>query len=231
MQRLLRTLVLAALAVGAASPAAGQVCNGLPFRGRGIVAASYLSGEAADSPFALRELGGSYVRQLPGWSPLETHHALRIDAAFGRASFDTLAAPGMPGHFAGSGGMVGASYTLDVLPSSYGGDYTVCVSAGLQRQWWRVSGSNGGGVVLPVWLSFGAPLQAGPIGVFPHVSVGAYGRLVSGQGPLRPVRERGFRPWGDAGVGFILGPARIDAAVRHEFQARERAVLTIATPF
>ncbi len=229
MQRWRGILILGVVAgVGAAAPpAAAQVCNGLPFRGRGIVAASYLSGDAADSPFALREYGASVTRQLPGWSPLGTHHVVRLEGGLGRASFDTLTAAAGPAHFAGSGGSLGGSYTLDVLPGSYTGEYVVCVSGGLQGQWWRVAGLNGGGVTLPVWLSFGVPLRLGPTGIFPHAGFGGYWRAVTGNAPDGSVRARGFRPWGEVGAGLLLGPARLDGALRHEFRTRERLVVTL----
>ncbi len=229
MQRWRRALMLGVVAgvAAAAPPAAAQVCNGLPFRGRGIVAASYLSGDAADSPFALREYGASVTRQLPGWSPLATHHVVQLEGGAGRASFDTLTAGAGPTHFAGSGGSLGGSYTLDVLPGSYIGDYVLCISGGLQGQWWRVSGLNGGGLTVPLWLSFGAPLRLGPTGVFPHAAFGGYWRAVTGEAPYRSVRAHGLRPWSEAGVGVLLGPTRLDGAVRHEFRTRERLVLTL----
>ncbi len=226
-----RWLWILITAAAAASPAAGQVCNGLPFRGQRMVAASYLTGDAADSPYSLRELGATGVYQLPGWSPFGTHQLLRVEAAGGRAS---LEGPGPTAgtlvQVRGNGGMLGLSYTIDVLPSSYAGDYAICVSAGLQRQWWWVSGSSGGGMILPVWLSFGAPLRAGPTGLFPHAALGAYARDVAGDSQQGRVESHGVRPWGDVGLGFFLGPARIDAALHHEFRTRQRAVITFALP-
>ncbi len=230
MERWHRILMAAVLVVGgAASPAVGQVCNGLPFRGRGIVAASYMDGDAADSPYALHQYGGILVHQLPGWSPLGTHQVVRIEGMVGRASLDSLVvATGSATHFAGSGGTAGASYTVDVLPASYAGEYVLCLSAGVQGQWWHVTGMDGGGVTLPVWLSFGAPLRRGPTGFFPHASFGAYWRTVTGQAPAGPVRSHGVLPWADAGVGLLLGRTRVDAVIRHELRARERALVTFA---
>ena len=210
----------------AATPAAAQLCNGLPFRSRGIVAASYLTGDAADSPYVLREYGASVARQLPGWSPFGTHQVVRAQGGVGRASFDTLTAATGPAHFAGNGGSVGVSYTVDVLPASVTGEYVLCLSGGLQGQWWHVAGLGAGGVAAPIWLSFGAPIRLGSLALFPHGSFGAYWRAVTGQAPDGPVRERGVRPWSDTGAGLMLGRARLDAVLRHELDTRERVVFS-----
>lgn len=220
-------LALLITLAAAAGPAAGQACNGLPFRGRGLVAASYLAGDAADSPYALHEYGGTVVRQLPGWSPFATHHLLRFDATGGRASLDTLApATGLVTRIGGGGGALGGSYTVDVLPGSYAGDYAICASAAVQGQWWNVGGFTASAVTVPVWLSFGGPLRVGTAGVSAHAGFGAYWRTVSGDGPQGSLARRGLRPWGDAGAGLLLGPARLDATVRHEFRTRQRVVVT-----
>ena len=136
---------------------------------------------------------------------------------------------GASAHLSGSGGAVGGSYTLDVLPASCAGEYVLCPSGGLQGEWWRVSGMSARGMTLPLWLSFGAPLRLGVMGIFPHASFGGYARLVTGEVPSGALRSRDLRPWGDAGL--LLGPAAVDASIRHEFRTRERAVLTFSVPF
>ncbi len=209
------------------SPAAAQACNGLPFRGRGLLGASYLAGDAADSPYALHELGGMVLRQLPGWSPFGTHHMVRIEASGGAASLDTLApATGVMTHIGGSGGTAAGSYTVDVLPGSYAGDYSICLSGAVQGQWWTVGGFNAGDLTVPVWLSVGVPVRVKSGGVSAHAGFGAYWRSVSGVGPRGSMAGAGVRPWGDAGAGVLLGPARIDATLRHEVRARERVSVT-----
>src|SRR5512141_1368846 len=124
-----------------ALPLAAQVCNGMPFSGHGMVAASYLSGDAADSPYTVRQYGAELVHQLNAWTPLGTHQLIRLEGAAGRASEDIPRGLNLPpDHVGGSGASAGLAYTLDVLPGSYAGPYVICLSSAVQGQWWRVAG-------------------------------------------------------------------------------------------
>lgn len=220
-------VALGALCFAAASPARGQVCNGLPFRGNGMVAARYVSGDAADRPYTIRALGAVVVRQLPGWDPVGGHHAVSFNASGANATWmDARALPGAP-RLAGRGASGGAVYTADLLPGSYGGAYTLCLSGGVQGQWWQVDRLSSRGVTVPLFLSFGVPLGSARFGVLPHASFGAYGRVLAGSSPEGSVRTRGLRPWSEAGVGFYAGHVRTDAGLEHEFRSAARVLLTL----
>ncbi len=217
------TLAVAALAL--AAPARGQVCEGLPFRGTAAVAATYLSGDAADGPYAVRQLGGILVRQLPGWSPLGTHQALRLEAAGGQASWHTPPQAPLPAGFEGLGARARLGYTLDVLPNSAVGSYVVCASAALEGEYWRVGGLGAGGATLPAWLSFGVPLGPSSFAILPHASFGGYLRAISGRTPAGDLRPHGFSPWAELGAGLVARGLSLDLGLRHEFHSRERVVV------
>lgn len=224
--RIRSVLFLAALAVPVAARA--QVCNGLPFRSEGGVVGTYVSGDASDTPYHVRQYGGSIVQQLPFWTPFGTHHAIRLDGVGGTADWTGKLAPTdlVDSHFGGHQGSGGISYTMDILPQSVAGSYVICLSAGVQGVWWRVEDMQGRGLTAPFWLSFGVPLRVGAFGANPHASFGGYYRKVTGEAPVANVLTRGFRPFGDAGVGLMIGPLRVDGTVRHEFRTRSRGMVS-----
>lgn len=224
----MRSLMVAAVfAAGtlAGAPAHAQTCQGVPFHGSGAVVATYLSGDAADGPYAVRQYGGALVRQLPWWTPLGTHQALRLEASAGEARWHSPPLMQPPTSFDGEQASGGLTYTADVLPSSAVGSYAVCASAAIQGEYWRVDGLRAGGVTLPIWLSFGLPLGSSSMAVVPHASFGGYLRVFSGNTPDGTLQARGIRPFAETGTGLVLRAVRLDAFVRHEFKSRERLVL------
>ena len=126
-------LGLAALVI--AAPARGQVCEGLPFRGTAAAAATYVSGDAADGPYSVRQYGGAFVRQLPGWSPLGTHQVVRLNAAAGQARWQSAPRVLPVTRFEGRQASAGIGYTVDALSNSAVGSYVVCASVALEGQY------------------------------------------------------------------------------------------------
>lgn len=218
-------LLLSALV--AAHPLHAQTCNGMPMRGRGAVAATYLNGDAAETPLELKQYGGAVLYQIPGWSPFHTRHAVRVEGRYGDASAEErlngLVVSRFPGHQYGAS----AGYTVDVLPHSYVGQYVVCLNAGADASHWDIDGESGTVFTIPADLSFGIDLHRGAFGVTPHVGFGAFWHHASGDTPLGPVQRSGFKPWNEGGIGVTVGPMHVDAAVRHEFKVRERGRITV----
>ncbi|MBX6365739.1 MAG: hypothetical protein IRZ00_17970 [Gemmatimonadetes bacterium] len=217
-------LLLAVLAAGRVD---AQTCNGLPIRGRGAVAASYLRGDAAETPLELAQYGGAAVVQIPGWSPFHTRHAVRVEARYGDATAEqrqngTLVTR-FPGHQYGAA----AGYTVDVLPQSYVGDYVICLNAGADASHWEIDGQSGTVFTIPAGLTFGVDLHGATVGVAPHAGFGAFWHHAAGDTPLGRVERSGVKPWGEGGVGVTVGPMHADASVRHEFKVSRRARFTM----
>lgn len=222
-------LLVAALA--AAGPADAQTCNGMPMRGRGAVAATYLRGDAAETPLELEQYGGGAVVQIPGWSPFQTRHAVRVEARYGDAAAEQrqngILVTRFPGHQYG----VAAGYTVDVLPHSYVGQYVICLNAGADASHWDIDGQSGTVFTIPADLSFGVDLHGGTFGVTPHAGFGAFWHHTAGDTPLGRVERSGFKPWGEGGIGLTVGPMHVDASVRHEFKVRRRARFAMGWSF
>jgi len=218
-------LLLAAL--GGAAPLHAQACNGLPLRHRGVVAGTYLNGTAAETPLQLEQYGAAVVYQLPGRSPWGTHQAVRLDGRYGDAAAERklngLLVDRFPGHQYGAS----AGYTVDVLPSSYVGQYVVCLNVGADASHWDIDGESGTVFSLPAGLSFGIDLHRGAVGILPHASFGGFWFKATGDTPLGHVQRDGFKPWSEGGLGVTLGPAHVDATIRHEFKTRERGRITV----